>query len=350
MLEIKDLCVHFQGFSLKDVSFTVNRADFFILLGESGAGKSILLEAIAGLVVPDSGAICLDGTDITSARIQDRHVGLVFQDHAIFPHMTVFDNIAYSLHHAPQTKEQKRRMVQELAAELGIGHLLPRRPGTLSGGELQRVALGRTLIQKPEILLLDEPLSSLDSRLKGDLRRLLRTIHRNGQTILHVTHDYEEAISLGNSIAVIHEGEIIQQGTPEDVFHHPKSGFVARFTGMKNFFPGRFSGGANAGFAISGTGLIVRTNTEINNGDGFILIRGEDILISKEAVETSAANNFEGVIDEIVPHINGVELTIHAGAEFHALITKESLNKLDLNPGQSCWIHFKATAVRFIPR
>jgi molybdopterin-binding protein len=348
MLVLKGLTKRFDDFCLKDVTFTVEKGDYFILLGESGAGKSMVLETIAGLVAPDSGTIHLHGKDITQEKIQHRKTGLVFQDHAVFPHLTVAENIAYSLHGAKMDRHQKFEKVKAIASELGIAELLDRNPATLSGGELQRVALGRTLIQEPLVLLLDEPLSSLDSRLKGDLRRLLRTIHRKGQTILHVTHDYEEALSLGTKIAVIHQGTIIQTGTPAEVFHHPKSEFVAHFIGIKNFFEAQLVTKNQVTFAHTGNNIQVRIVSDLPDGDGFILLRGEDVLLSAVPVDTSATNNFKGIVVEIVPYVSGIDVTIDAGIELHALITRESAVHLGLVPGATCWVHFKATAVRFI--
>jgi len=349
MLEIKNISKRFSDFGLKEVSFQVRRGDYFILLGESGAGKSVILETISGLVRPDGGTILLNGTDITNARIQHRNIGLVFQDHAVFPHLSVFENIAYPLHGSSLTKEEKRTKVTDIARELGISELLLRKPSTLSGGELQRVALGRTLIQKPSVLLLDEPLASLDARLKSDLRRLLRSIHRGGQTMLHVTHDYEEALALGTRIAVINHGTIVQTGTPSEVFCKPGSEFVAHFVGVKNFFPATLTSQNNTTFATIGNKIPVRIVSDVDKGDGFILIRSEDVILSVDPVITSAVNHFEGRIVEIVPTSRGFEITIDAGFEAHALITEESLENLDLKNRSSCWIHFKATAVRFIP-
>jgi molybdate transport system ATP-binding protein len=348
MLELKSISKRFADFCLEDVSFTVDQGDYFILLGESGAGKSMVLETIAGLVEPDSGTISLDGRNITNEKIQHRRTGLVFQDHAIFPHLTVGENIAYSLHGTEPGRDEKHEKVKAIATELGIAELLTRKPGTLSGGELQRVALGRTLIQQPAVLLLDEPLSSLDTRLKSDLRRLLRAIHRKGQTILHVTHDYEEALSLGTKIAVIHHGTIIQSGTPAEVFHHPKSEFVAHFIGVRNYFAVTLFTENQTTFAGTCNNIRVRIVTDVPDGEGFILIRGEDIFLSATPVETSAANNFPGTVVEIVQNSGGIEVTVDAGIEFHALITRESLGKLGLAAGDPCWVHFKATAVRFI--
>ncbi len=350
MLELINITKRFADFCLEEVTFSVGEGDYFILLGESGAGKSMVLETIAGLITPDSGTVSLDGQDITPFKIQHRKIGLVFQDHAVFPHLTVAENIVYSLHGNALTKDEKQEKVISIANELGIKELLNRKPGTLSGGELQRVALGRTLVQQPTVLLLDEPLSSLDTRLKGDLRRLLRAIHRKGQTILHVTHDYEEALSLATKIAVIHQGRIIQSGTPAEVFLHPKSEFVAHFIGVKNFFEAKLLTTNQVSYAFTHNNFQVRIVTDIPDGDGFILIRGEDIFLSNQPVETSAANTFKGIVIEIVPNKTGVDVAIDAGIELHALITRESLEKLDLVAGKTCWMHCKATAVRFISK
>lgn len=349
MLKLTHISKKFPDFNLSDISFTVEKGDYYILLGESGAGKSMLLETIAGLVQPDSGTIFLEGQEITHRRIQDRKTGLVFQDHAIFPHMSVLENIAYSLHGRKLSRAEKKEKVSRIAGQLSISALLERRPSTLSGGELQRVALARTLIQEPGILLLDEPLASLDSRIKSDLRTLLRKIHRQGQTILHVTHDYEEALSLGNRIAVIHNGTIIQKGTPEEVFRYPKSEFVAHFVGVRNFFSARLEGKNNARLAVIENKLPVRLENPGEGSEGYVLIRSEDIILSNTSFDSSATNNFEGSITEIIPGVRGIDVAVDAEIMIHALITAESLDHLELKEGKRIWIHFKATAVRFIP-
>lgn len=348
MLELRNISKRLPEFSLEDISFIIEQEDYFILLGESGAGKSMLLETIAGLVPPDSGTILIHGKDITNEKIQNRNIGLVFQDHAVFPHLSVSENIIYALHNSNLTKTQKSQKIKDLANELGISELLNRRPETLSGGELQRVALGRTLIQQPDLLLLDEPLASLDTRLKSELRRLLRTLHKKGQTILHVTHDYEEALSLGTRIAVINEGKIIQTGTPAEVFHHPKSEFVSHFVGVKNFFPAKRIHKNGTSYALIDNNISIRFVSDEDYDEGFVMIRGEDIILSNDPVETSAANNFHGSVAEVVSFSGGIDVTIDIGIELHALITRESCSKLDIREGKTLWVHFKATAVRFV--
>jgi molybdate transport system ATP-binding protein/molybdate/tungstate transport system ATP-binding protein len=348
LLILNNISKKFPDFGLNGISFGVGRGDYFILLGESGAGKSMVLETIAGLLTPDGGTVHLEGRDITQEKIQHRGVGLVFQDHAVFPHLSVRENIRYALHGSQLTNTEREEQVQSIAARLSITELLDRRPSTLSGGELQRVALARTLIQKPVILLLDEPLASLDTRLKAELRALLRQIHREGQTILHVTHDYEEALSLGTKVAVIHNGQIIQQGPPNEVFHSPKSEFVARFVGIRNYFAANLKKVDGYTTAILHNNLAIRIVTNEPEGEGFVLIRGEDILLSPGPVESSATNNFEGSIVEIVPSVNGMEVTLDAGVELHALVTPESVINLKMEEGKPLWAHVKATAVKYI--
>lgn len=346
MLKLTGVNKDFNGFCVKDISFTVEDGDYFILLGPSGAGKSILLETIAGLLRSDTGTIELGGRDITKLPIQQRKVGLVFQDHAIFPHMKVRKNLAYALHGHPH--EEIKNKIAGLSAKLGIEDMLERYPSTLSGGELQRVALARTLIQEPEILLLDEPLASMDSRLKSEIRALLRQIHRGGQTIMHVTHDYEEALSLGNRIAVMDHGSILQYGTPDEVFHHPRNGFVAHFIGIRNFIPAKIKMYGSLPCAETTGGMKILLGTGQENREGFVMIRGEDIVLSASALDSSASNVFEGKVEEIIATPNGFDICVDAGDKLHALITGISRDRLAIREGMQIWLNFKAIAVKFI--
>ena len=346
MLKLTGINKDFKGFKLSDISFTVEKGDYFILLGPSGAGKSLLLEIIAGLAIPDSGSLELYGRDITQLPIQKRKVGLVFQDHAIFPHMKVKSNLAYALHGQPG--ESIPQKIMAMSANLGIGELLERYPSTLSGGELQRVALARTLIQEPEILLLDEPLSSMDTRLRSGTRSLLRKIHRAGQTIIHVTHDYEEALSLGNRIAVMDHGNILQTGTPDEVFHSPRNGFVAHFIGIRNFFPAKIRLHDGIPWAETVGNLKFRLQQGQDNESGFVMIRGEDIVLSASALDSSASNVLAGRVQETTTTPLGCDVCIECGETIHALITAESVSNMSLDEGSEIWMSIKATAVKFI--
>jgi len=351
MLRLENISKTLGRFSLKRVSLEVREGEFFVLLGFSGAGKTILLEVIAGLLPPDEGRIFLKDRDITRERIQKRPLGLVPQERALFPHLTVAQNIAYGLRARGFAQQVIRRRAADISEETGIGHLLNRRPETLSGGEAQRVALARILVTNPDCLLLDEPLSSLDVHSRRELHSLLRRIHRQGQTILQVTHDYEEAVSLATRIGVLENGGISQMDTPEEIFRHPKSEFVARFIGIKNFLKGNLNVRGPAGnearlFHINDLKMTVLTDEE--GGPGFIMIRSEDITLSSAPVPTSARNAFEGIIKDIFPARKGIEVIVDIGVDLAGLITRESLEQMGLECGKKVWVIFKAAAGKFL--
>ncbi len=350
MLELKNISLSNTGFSLKDISFKVNKGEYFILLGMSGAGKSMLLEMIAGLTNPDSGEILLNGKNIETSKPYEREVGLVFQDHAIFPHLTVGANIGYALKRQALSHAQKQEEIISIADRIHIGQLLNRQPSTLSGGELQRVALARTLVQKPEVLLLDEPLAAIDTKLRSEIRSLLRQLNREGQTIVHVTHDFDEAISLANRIAIIHEGKIIQTGTPEEVFASPRSEFVAHFVGIRNFFKASFTETETGCIAEIAKGLRIVSTHKSGPGEGYIMIRGEDLTLSVENYESSARNNFMGKIIEVSGSRTGIDVIVDIGVPIHVSVSKESVHSLGLAEGKSVWVHFKASAINSITK
>ena len=351
MLEIKNISVHFDSFALEDISLDVARGDYLTLLGVSGAGKTVLLEVLAGLVKPGKGQVLLNGRDITREKIQARGIGLVYQDLSLFPHMDVFHNIAYPLKRQRLAAAALRARVEQLAGETGIPHLLQRYPGTLSGGEAQRVALARTLAADPEVLLLDEPLANLDVKLKAGLRGLLRQIKLSGKTIIHVTHDYMESATLSNKVAIIENGRLIQTGLPEEVFRHPKNEFVARFSGIRNIFPCTVEGnGQGPGLKkamVAGLGPICFIG-DSGPENGFVMVPQEDIILSPHSLETSAQNQFRGVIREAYLAGGSMEIVVDAGADFVVLVSRNSFEKLQLNPGKDIWLNFKASAARFL--
>ncbi len=214
-----------------NVEFEMNR-DYCILLGPTGAGKSVFLEIIAGIIRPDRGEVRLNGVDITPLPPEKRGVGFVPQDYALFPHLTVHKNIAYGLKKV--TKDEKERRVREMAEKLGIAHLLDRKPSSLSGGERQRVALARALVIQPKLLLLDEPLSAVDLKTKGVLMEELRFVQREFDVpVLHVTHDLMEAAVLAKEVAVMFNGRIVERGELKSLFN-TKNEEVAEFLSARN--------------------------------------------------------------------------------------------------------------------
>jgi len=354
MLVLENISKKIGLFEIKNVNLSINEGEYFVFLGKSGAGKSVLLELISGLIFPDDGKILLNSIDITDKRIQKRNIGLVFQNHSLFPHMNVWDNIVYSIGRS-ELKLSKNKIV-EMAHLMGIEQLFNRHPDTLSIGEAQRTALARTLISEPSLLLLDEPLASLDTQMKGDIRSLLRKINRGEvntsnkrpMTLLHVTHDYEEAIALASRIAVIENGNITQIGSPDEIFLHPKTKFVADFIGIKNFYKGRVSTGGI--FTIfTNSSLEIHTSFYSKADSACLILRSEDIIISNTFNQSSARNNFKGVISDMEKVKNGIDVTADVeGVKISALITPASQHELNLNIGKTIYLSFKATAGKVI--
>lgn len=222
--------------ALSDITFSARKAEFICVLGPSGCGKSTLLRVIAGLETPDSGRIRFDGRDITKEPVAKRNVGIVFQSYALFPNLTAFQNIAYGLVSQKLNKRIIQQRVEGLLNLVGLCGLDDRYPAELSGGQQQRVALARAMALSPRLLLLDEPLSALDAQVRGMLRSEIRRLQERLQvTTLMVTHDQEEALSMGDRILVMNEGRIVQDGTPTEIYDRPASPFVAAFVGSMNF-------------------------------------------------------------------------------------------------------------------
>ena len=214
--------------ALSNLSFDVPEGRFFVLFGPSSVGKTTALRTIAGLVPTDSGRLEIFGKDMTTAPISGRGVSMVFQSFALYPHLTVYENFAYPLREEGVAREEIDKRVKETAAMLKLTHRLVRKPSTLSGGEQQRVALGRSLIRRPRILLLDEPLTNLDAKLRNDMRAELKRLHRQfGMTIVYATPDELEALSMGEEIAVMRDGAVVQRGTPDELYEQPMDTYVA---------------------------------------------------------------------------------------------------------------------------
>ncbi len=233
-LELRGLRKVFPGggVAVRDLDLRLAAGEFLVLVGPSGCGKSTVLRLVAGLETPSAGEILLDGRVVNGLEPRERDVAMVFQNYALYPHLTVERNIAFPLKMARLPRRERRRRIREAAAMLGIEELLDRKPARLSGGQQQRVALARALVRRPRLFLFDEPLSNVDAKLRGEMRAELARLHRQlGATILYVTHDQVEAMTLGQRIAVLQGGALQQVGPPEEVYRRPANRFVATFIG-----------------------------------------------------------------------------------------------------------------------
>ena len=232
--------------AVKDLSLTIADGSFTVLVGPSGCGKTTTLRLIAGLETITSGHIFIGDQDVTHLEPKDRNVAMVFQNYALYPHLTVWENIAFGLMARKVPKPEIEQRVQRAAAMLGIGNLLKRKPRQLSGGQQQRVAIGRAIVRNPNVFLFDEPLSNLDAKLRVEMRTELLKLHRElGSTAVYVTHDQEEAMTMGDVIVVMEGGVIQQKGTPREIYFHPRNRFVAGFIGSPamNMLAGRLRQG-----------------------------------------------------------------------------------------------------------
>jgi len=345
MIEVKNLSVDLGDFLLKDVSFDVKQGEYYIILGPTGAGKTVLLESIAGLYPIKSGEIWLNGKGITDLEPEKRGIGVVYQDYVLFPHLSVKENIVFGLKLRGQPRQEIEATLERLVELLNISHLLERKPATLSGGESQKVALARALSVKPEVLLLDEPLSALDPETREDIQHELRRIHeRLNVTVIHVTHDFEEAVALGDRIAVIGEGRIMQVGTSEQVFRQPNSEFVARFAMTRNIFSGEVRDGDEECAAIDVGEVEIAVATHLR-GKFHASVRPEDILVSTEPLKSSARNCLHGVIGRVDDRGSTLLLTVAVPPDFICLVTRRSFEEMELAQGKEVYMTFKASAV-----
>jgi len=236
---LRDIVKSFRGVpAVRDFSLEVARGSFTTILGLSGCGKTTVLRIVAGFLDPDSGSVTVSGRDQADVPPDRRGIGMVFQDYALFPHMSVLENVAYGLKTRGVRSAERQRIVAEALESLGLGELGARYPHELSGGQQQRVALGRALVLRPEVLLMDEPLSNLDAKLRVRVREELKAIQTGlGITTIYVTHDQEEAFALSDLIAVMDGGKLLQLGDPATIYRSPRDGFVADFVGSANFLP-----------------------------------------------------------------------------------------------------------------
>ncbi|GIJ76167.1 molybdate transport system ATP-binding protein [Micromonospora phaseoli] len=339
------------------LSLDTSLAPVTVLFGPSGAGKTTLLRCLAGLDRPEPGSHIQFGDQLwDAARVylptRRRRIGYLFQDHALFPHLSVAGNVGYGLHHLPR-RQRPARIRQALAAA-DAAHLHDRPTRGLSGGEAQRVALARALAPQPQLLLLDEPLSALDTptrtRLRGDLRRLLLAA---GIPTVVVTHDRTEALTLGDHIAVVIDGRLHQHGPVEEVFNRPASAAVAAVVGIDTILTGHVTGHHDdlTHIDVAGHTLHATPHRELNRGDRtLVCIRGDDIALelSDPTRPASPRNRLAAVVTAVHPDGPVLRVTLDAGITLTAYVTRPTGEHLDLRPGRQITAAIKATAVHLI--
>jgi len=346
VLEIVQLSKKWKDFSIEDVSLKVEKNEYFVIMGPTGAGKTLLLQLIAGIHTPDKGKIIIEGEDVTFLPSEKRRVGYVPQNYALFPHLSVMDNIAYGLRAQGLDKDSAKKRVISVAEDLGISHLLKRKISTLSGGEQQRVALARALVISPKVLLLDEPLSALDAQTREGLRSYLRELKRKLKlTAIHVTHDFVEALELGDRLAVMFRGRLTQVGSPNEIIFNPRDELIAHFTGFKNVFDGVVVEEKDGVSVIDIDGIKIFTITN-KQGAVRVAIRPESILIARHPITTSARNMLKGVVQEVIELAPHIVIKVDAGIPLTVYLTKSALEELNIRVGTEVYLLFKASDVK----
>ena len=296
-LELKDIRKSFSKDEvvLKEISLSIDKGEFITLLGSSGCGKTTTLRIIAGLETPDSGKVYLEGKDVTALAPEARDVNTVFQNYALFPHMTVADNIGYGLKLKKIPKAEIKKRVSEMLELVQLPGYEKRKPSELSGGQRQRVAIARSLVNNPKVLLLDEPLGALDLQLRRAMQLELKRLQKKlGITFIYITHDQEEAINMSDRIAVMNKGTFEQIGTPDEIYNHPKTSYVATFVGNANILKGKVAeiNGSYAQVEIGNDTVSVYTEETVKVGEQLTLaVRSENILLDEAEMENIVEQN-----------------------------------------------------------
>jgi len=360
LLEACALTVNVGKFSLKNIGFSMGSDDYVVILGPTGCGKTVLLESIAGLRLLNGGALFLSGKEITHLPPERRRLGFAYQDSLLYPFLTVQENILFGarargLKEAP---EMRRRMAY-LAETMNITHLLGRYPRFLSGGERQRVSLARAILTKPPLLLLDEPLSSLDRQTRHATQELLREIHlAEGIGIIHVTHDFSEALQLGSHMLMLHNGQVEQAGKPRDIFFHPATEFAAKFLHGENLIPGKVVGREGKLWFEHGGDILLGPLPECCLPKGLspagnsltMFIRAGSIRLSR-AGEAPAANSWSALISDVIINSTHVDVYCHGnGSSWQSSLSLAEWQGLDLSRGERVRLSVDPEYLHVIPQ
>ena len=351
-LEVRDLSKTFvlsRGRSVvavRDFNLRIGAGEFVTFLGPSGCGKTTVLRMLAGLERADTGDILVDGQSIQSLPPHRRHIGMVFQNYALFPHMSVFENVAYSLRIRKCPDQRVRSEVPTALKAVGLENLAGRLPGQLSGGQQQRVALARALVMQPDLLLFDEPLSNLDAKLRVQVRGELKRLQKNlGTTSIYVTHDQDEAMSLSDRVVVMNSGCVEQVGTPEEIYAHPASLFVADFIGQVNALPGRVLGRTESQILVETLDHCIGVPSRCPANDVLVLVRPEAIRVTVPAGDGSRA----GVVEEVEYRGDRIEYRVRVGETLVVAIEASLQRRVRIVAGERVGLEFVAEAIHLLP-
>ena len=342
IIEIKNINVSYgSNHVLKEVSLNIENKDFYTFLGPSGCGKTTLLRLIAGFEKSSSGELFIDGKEVSNLNPWERDVGMVFQNYALWPHMTVYKNISFGLEEKKLDKKEIKNRVDEVLELVDLKDLSGRYPFQLSGGQQQRVALARTLVVKPKVLLLDEPLSNLDAKLRVQMRKELQDLHKKiGITSIFVTHDQEEANSMSTNLAILNEGVVQQVGKPVDLYNNPENIFVANFLGTTNVIDGTFK---NNNFTSS-EGLEIKDIIDDKKGTN-ILLRPQNLYLHGN---NNDFQNFEGIVinQEFLGNI--VRYTVNVKNHLLTVDSLHEVNKKIYSPNEKIKIYLDPSKIKIL--
>ena len=342
IIEIKNINVSYgSNHVLKEVSLNIENKDFYTFLGQSGCGKTTLLRLIAGFEKSSSGELFIDGKEVSNLNPWERDVGMVFQNYALWPHMTVYKNVSFGLEEKKIDKKEIKSRVDEVLELVDLKDLSGRYPFQLSGGQQQRVALARTLVVKPKVLLLDEPLSNLDAKLRVQMRKELQDLHKKiGITSIFVTHDQEEANSMSTNLAILNEGVVQQVGKPVDLYNNPENIFVANFLGTTNVTDGTFK---NNNFTSS-EGLEIKDIIDDKKGTN-ILLRPQNLYLHGN---NNDFQNFEGIVinQEFLGNI--VRYTVDVKNHLLTVDSLHEVNKKIYSPNEKIKIYLDPSKIKIL--
>ena len=348
IVELKNVSKRFGEYqALHETNLIIHNAEFITLLGPSGCGKTTILRLISGLERPDTGRIYINGRDVTDLPPEDRHLNMVFQSYALFPHMSVFENVAFGLRCKKVPKLEIIRRVNEVLKTVRLDQLAERKPHQLSGGQQQRVAIARAVVNEPIVLLLDEPLSALDYNLRKKMQLELKQLQqRLGITFIFVTHDQEEALSMSDRVAVMDEGHIEQSGTPKNIYEEPTNIYVAKFIGEINIFDTKINSVENGKLTLEIEGKKFELNNKRNFAAGdqvHVVVRPEDIEVWGENEIEDTSDTLPGTVEQVIYKGSTVDLYVRLPSGQKILATEffnEDDEKLDYHRTEKVWVNW----------